>query len=141
MPDRETVLRLRRQGRWLAIGHYLGSGLVALFSLFPMVYVGIGAFIVFAPGTSNPPPVPLGVVFSAFGIVFTLVVLAFAVATAVPGLLIRAETGRVALFALAIVEMVHQPVGITLGLLTILWLVQPGCEALFAMEADAPDPG
>ena len=47
--------------RLLAVFHYVVSGLAALFSLFPLLYCGMGAIFIFVArhGTSKPGQEPL----------------------------------------------------------------------------------
>jgi hypothetical protein len=49
----------REHLRLLAIFHYVGAGLAALFSLFPLLYTTIGAIFIFAarhPAAAGPKP-------------------------------------------------------------------------------------
>ena len=83
-----VVLRMnqdREHLRLLAIFHYVGAGLAALFSLFPLLYTTIGAIFIFAArhGTPKPgeelPPEFLGWIFAIVGLLLFLVGIAMAI--------------------------------------------------------------
>ncbi len=84
----------REHLRLLAIFHYVGAGLAALFSLFPLLYTTIGAIFVFAarhPAAAGPkpgedlPPEFLGWIFAAVGLLLFLVGIAMAICILLAG--------------------------------------------------------
>jgi len=81
----------REHLRLLAIFHYVGAGLAALFSFFPLLYTTIGAIFIFAArhGTPKPgeelPPEFLGWIFAVVGLLLFLLGIAMAICILLAG--------------------------------------------------------
>jgi len=81
----------REHLRLLAIFHYVGAGLAALFSFFPLLYTTIGAIFIFAArhGTPKPgeelPPEFLGWIFVGIGSFLFLLGIAMAICILIAG--------------------------------------------------------
>ena len=84
----------REHLRLLAIFHYLGAGLAALFSLFPLLYTTIGAIFIYAarhPSAAGPKPgeeLPsefLGWIFAVVGLLLFLLGIAMAICILLAG--------------------------------------------------------
>src|SRR5713226_1439963 len=74
--------------RLLSIFHYVVAGLSALFSLFPLFYVAMGALMLCGKlDAAHPDPAgrPFGWVLIAFGAIFFLMGLTFVVCVALAG--------------------------------------------------------
>jgi len=84
----------REHLRLLAIFHYVGAGLAALFSFFPLLYTTIGAIFIFAarhPPAAGPKPGEelspefLGWIFAVVGLLLFLVGIAMAICILIAG--------------------------------------------------------
>ncbi len=115
----------REHLRLLAIFHYVGAGLAALFSFFPLLYTTIGAIFIFAArhGTPKPgeelPPEFLGWIFAVVGLLLFLLGIAMAICILLAGRFI--------------------PFGTILGVFTIIALSRESVRTLFSTgTAQAP---
>jgi len=119
--------------RWLVIGHYIYAGLVACFSAFGLMFLGIGIAMIVRPQVFEPSPPPpfLGPLFAIMGGGITLVVMACAVLSLLAGRFIAQRKHHLFCLIISAVNCLWIPVGTTLGVLTILVLVRPSVKAMF----------
>lgn len=139
--DPERRDKLLNQARMLAIGHYAVGGLIMLGSLLFAIYIVIGIFFMTlnvptSPG--DPPPMLFGGVFVAVGAIGGLLVLAMGIANLVAGINLGRLRGRTLILVVAIINLLNQPLGLILGILTLLYLVQDDVKRLFE-GADDPE--
>ena len=124
----------------LTIFHYVFAGIVALFSLFPILHVIMGVvFIVL--GTSNgemgpgePPPAMLGWIFVIAGTFFILsgwVMAAFILAA---GRMLGKRRRHLFCLVVAGIECIMVPLGTALGVFTIIVLMRPSVQAAFKAD-------
>ena len=124
--------------RLLAIFHYIVAGLAALFSFFPLLYTGMGAFFVWAANhpnpkqTGEPPPEFLGWIFIACGSFFFLLGLTMAVCILIAGRSLAMRKRYMFTFVVACVECIFMPFGTVLGVFTIIALSRESVKALFS---------
>jgi hypothetical protein len=119
---------------WLAIGHYIYAALVACFSAFGLLFVGLGIAMIARPQAfqPNPPPPFLGPLFATMGAGVTVVVLAYAVLSLLAGRYIAQRRRHLFCLIISGVNCLWMPIGTVLGVLTILVLVRPSVKAMFA---------
>src|SRR6266852_9052985 len=114
--------------RWLAIGHYIYAAMVACFSAFGFVFLGLGIAMIVRPQAFNgpdPPPPFLGPLFTTIGGIISLMIIALAVLTLIAGRFIARRRHHLFCLVVAGVNCLWMPVGTVLGVLTIVVLVRP----------------
>jgi hypothetical protein len=128
----------REHLRLLAIFHYVGAGLAALFSFFPLLYTTIGAIFVFAArhGTPKPgeelPPEFLGWIFVGVGSFLFLLGVAMSICILIAGRCLSRHRFYSFALVMACVECLFIPFGTILGIFTIIALSRESVKALFA---------
>ena len=128
----------REHLRLLAIFHYVGAGLAALFSLFPLLYTTIGAIFIFAArhGTPKPgeelPPEFLGWIFVGIGSFLFLLGITMAICILLAGRCLSRHRFYSFALVMACVECLFIPFGTILGVFTIIALSRESVKALFA---------
>ena len=128
----------REHLRLLAIFHYVGAGLAALFSFFPLLYTTIGAIFIFAArhGTPKPgeelPPEFLGWIFVGVGSFLFLLGIAMAICILIAGRCLSRHRFYSFALVMACVECLFIPFGTILGVFTIIALSRESVKALFA---------
>lgn len=148
MIDNERRETLMNQGRMLAIGHYVVGALILPMALLPGFHFAMGIGMMtgtFPPGAPPLPPqeqamfTTMGAVLTAVAVLFSLTIATVGALTLYAGTRISAMRGRTFLFVVAIVSLLHQPLGLILGIFLLLWLSQDDVRELFAEEADRRD--
>ena len=132
--DLEIREKLEGQARMLAIGHYVVGALIMLFSLLPLIYVAFGFVFVLAPIPTNPnepSPVIVGVIIIAVGLLATAFILATGILNLIAGMGLSSQKWKVTIFVAAVVNLMNQPLGLILGILTILYMIQGDVSTLF----------
>ena len=128
----------REHLRLLAIFHYVGAGLAALFSFFPLLYTTIGAIFIFAArhGTPKPseelPPEFLGWIFVGIGSFLFLLGIAMVICILIAGRCLSRHRFYSFALVMACVECLFIPFGTILGVFTIIALSRESVKALFA---------
>ena len=128
----------REHLRLLAIFHYVGAGLAALFSLFPLLYTTIGAIFIFAArhGTPKPgeelPPEFLGWIFAIVGLLLFLLGIAMAICILLAGRCLSRNKHYTFALVMACIECLFIPFGTILGIFTIIALLREPVKGLFA---------
>jgi hypothetical protein len=128
----------------LSVFHYVVSALTALFSLFGLIYLGLGLVMLLAPTKfdpkSPPPPAFIGWLFAILGGGFILFGWLFAAFVAVAGRFLGRHKHYLFCLAMAGIDCVLMPFGTVLGVFTILVLLRPSVKALFADGSLPPPP-
>jgi len=128
----------REHLRLLAIFHYVGAGLAALFSFFPLLYTTIGAIFIFAArhGTPKPgeelPPEFLGWIFAVVGLLLFFLGIATAICILLAGRCLSRNKHYTFALVMACIECLFIPFGIILGIFTIIALLREPVKGLFA---------
>jgi hypothetical protein len=125
------------QLRLLSIFYWVSGGVTLLFSLYFLMYAGLGSAFLFMPANpdGSSPPDSFGLVFTAIGL------LGFVLVGAVGGLQIKAgfwlreRRHRVTIMVLAAISCLGVPYGTLLGVLTFLALARPSVVALFGEDS------
>ena len=121
----------------LAIFHYVGAGLAALFSFFPLLYTTIGAIFIFAArhGTPKPseelPPEFLGWIFAIVGLLLFLLGIAMAICILLAGRCLSRNKHYTFALVMACIECLFIPFGTILGVFTIIALSRDSVKAFF----------
>lgn len=124
--------------RLLSIFHYVVAGLCALFSLFPMLYTGMGALLIWAAQhpnpkqTGEPPPEFVGWIFVAVGSFLFFLGLAMAICILIAGRALAKRRRYWFAFVIACIECLFMPFGTILGIFTIIVLSRESVKQLFA---------
>ncbi|EGF28446.1 hypothetical protein [Rhodopirellula baltica] len=125
------------QLRLLSIFHYIVAGMLALFSLFPVIHLAIGVGIVTGvfdgTGTGETPPAFMGWLFIVLPLVFIAVGLTMASCIALAGRKLMQRNGHLYCLVVAGIECCFFPFGTVLGVLTILVLLRPSVKQAFGV--------
>ena len=128
----------REHLRLLAIFHYVGAGLAALFSLFPLLYTTIGAIFISAArhGTPKPgeelPPEFLGWIFAVVGLLLFFLGIAMAICILLARRCLSRNKHYTFALVMACIECLFIPFGTILGIFTIIALLREPVKGLFA---------
>ncbi len=132
------------QLRLLSIFHYVVAGLMALFSMFPLLHFAMGAAMVFAPeklgesGKGGPPPELFGWFFMVFAGAFIVAGLAVAICVALSGRFIaRRRHYLFCLVVAGVAAVMCMPFGTMLGIFTIIVLMRTSVKEAFGYPGGA----
>ncbi len=113
---------------------YLIKGILTLvFSLFFMVYIGMGVFIgaaIEADPTEDLPFNP-GIIFSIIGTIGMFICIVIGVLTLLASKYIKERRNYRFIFAIAIINCLTGILGILLGVFTLIEISKPEIKALF----------
>jgi hypothetical protein len=128
--------------RLLAIFHYVVAGIAALFSLFPVIHLIVGLFIVFGAKhfkqQGNLPPEWFGWFFIIFASFFILIGLTMAILILINGRCIAKRKHYTFCQVMSGVECLFMPFGTILGVFTLIVLSRPSVKPLFGHSPAAP---
>jgi hypothetical protein len=132
------------QLRLLSIFHYAVAGLTALFSLFPLIHVGMGIAVLTGamPMNSNgeaasPDEARLfGWIFVMIGSLMIVCGLTLAGFMAYAGRCLAGQRRHTLCLVVAALSCMLMPIGTVLGVFTLIVLLRPAVKAAF----DAPSP-
>jgi hypothetical protein len=125
--------------RLLSIFHYVMAGFASLFTLFGLLYVGLGAAMLSGKMSSTTPPTPTAAhddlvgawVFIGVGAVFFTFALVGVVLNIVAGRSLARRERRTLCMVVAVLNCFHMPLGTLLGIFTLIVLSRPSVQALF----------
>jgi hypothetical protein len=121
--------------RLLSVFHYVLAVLAGLFSLFPVLYLGIGlaALTGHFPDShsGNAMPSFMGWFFVLFGAVWLLCGLAFAICLWLSGRFLAQHRRYLFCLVMAAISCMFSPFGTVLGVFTIVVLMRPSVRELF----------
>ena len=124
--------------RLLAIFHWVLAGLMALFSLFPIIHLAMGVFMVIGEfDHQNPPPAFMGWFFIVFASTFIVVGLAFSACIAHAARCLQRRVRYTYCLVIAGLSCMFMPFGTVLGVFTLITLMKPSVKAQFAAPAAA----
>ena len=135
--------------RLLAVFHYIFAGMIALFSLFPIVHVVIGVALIVGAMDGDmqphgPPPAFIGWIIAGVGTF--IIVSGWTVAACVLAAGRMLAKRRRYLFCLVVagIECLMMPLGTILGVFTIIVLTRDSVKAAFeanvAADSAFPNP-
>lgn len=139
--DIERQQQLRSHARILAIFHYVMGGLFILMSTFFLLYVLFAVGIIFAElprsGSNGPPVWLMGSLFAGIGCGGGLIFIGIGVANLMAGFALTGMRNTTLIMIVSVINMLNQPLGLVLGILTLLYIMQADAKRLF--EADDDD--
>ncbi len=128
--------------RLLSIFHYVVAALIALSSLFPVIYLIVGLFIVLAPDKfpdhGQVPPAFLGGILVVFALMLITLGWIFAALLVMTGRFLAQHRHHAFCLVMAGIECVFMPFGTVLGVLTIVVLVRESVKPLFGIQPPPP---
>ncbi len=131
----EMVDRDQEHLRLLKIGYYVLAGMTCLFSLFGLLYAGIGGLLasgVFSKSTDpKNDPHAVGLIFFGLGFAFVILGLAIAALYFVTGRSLAEYRRRTFCLVMAGLSCFYIPWGTAIGVCTILVLIRPEVKNLF----------
>lgn len=122
----------------LSIFHFVVGGMAMLCATLPIIHFTVGVGIVtgkIGGGAGPPPPPAMGWMFVLMGGGAMALGYAFAVGLFVAGWMLRRRKGYVFCLVMAGVACMFQPMGVVLGVFTIIVLIRPSVKALFGRPA------
>jgi hypothetical protein len=123
--------------RLLSIFHFVVAGMLALFSMFPLVHVALGVVIVSGAfdnvDSGEAPPAIFGWLFIIFPMIFIVCGLAFSTCVAISGRRLGRHTNHTFCLVMAAMECMAFPFGTVLGVFTIIVLMRPTVKELFGV--------
>lgn len=122
----------------LPIFHYIVGGIIALFALFPLIYLVLGIVFLVDPeafeSDGEPAPASFGWFLIAIWIVVTALILTPAVCIIMTGRFIAKRRHRTFCIVMAGIKCLFQPFGTILGILTIVVLLRQSVKELFEAQ-------
>lgn len=117
----------------LGVFHYVVAGLMALFSLFPLIHLVLGVAMVTGKLEPNDPGAAIaGWFFIVFAGAFILCGLTMAVLTALAGRYLRQRRRYTFCLVIAAIECLFMPFGTVLGVFTLIVLARNGVRDGFS---------
>ena len=125
----------------LAIFHYIVGGITALFSCFPFIHLAVGVAMLSGAfefeGPGPPPPPFIGWLFILFPAVFILIGWTLSIVIIMAGRKLKSRSSKTFCMVAAGLECILMPFGTVLGVLTLIVLMRPSVEQLFAADESA----
>lgn len=145
-PTNEQLVADSTELRLLSVFYWVSGGFSAFFSLYFLMYVGMGLFFAAMPASgmspNEAPPAFIGFFFVAIGAIGILILGTIATLKILAGFWIRQRRRRVACMVVAAIGCLELPYGTLLGVWTFLVLTRPSVAVLFEpAEEPAPQPG
>lgn len=131
------------QLKLLSIFHYVVGGLMTLFALFPLIYVGLGLFFILGPhkfadrGGEAPPAIVGWFFVIIFGFVF-LFGETIAILIITTGRYLAQRSHYSFCQVIACIECLFMPFGTVLGIFTIILLLRDSVKPLFKGQSTTP---
>ena len=125
----------------LSIFHYVVAGLAALFACFPIIHLTLGISMLtgsFGDPSMQGPPRLVGLLFVLIPGAIILTGWGYAVAMAIAGRFLAQQRNRLFCLVMAGISCAFMPFGTVLGVFTIIVLMRPSVQALFA-DGEQPD--
>ena len=117
----------------LSIGYYVMAGFTLLFSFLPLIYVAMGVFMLFgSTHLTGGAPDAAGWIIIALGTAGSLVIMALALMNFLTARFIAARERRIFCMVIAALSCLHAPLGLLIGVFTLVVLSRDGVRALFS---------
>ncbi len=131
--------------RLLRLGYLVSGGMTAFFSLFGLLYAGMGVMMTTiiasaaktSPHPENAPPAEIGWIFGCFGLAIFVFFMAMALAKFKAASLIRQRRSRTFCMVVGGLSCLEIPYGTCLGIATFMVLGRPSVQRLFGVSSAA----
>ena len=124
--------------RLLSIFHYVVGGILAVFSLLPILHLVVGLMFIFAPERMSeggqPPPAFLGWIFAIAGGGAILMGMTLAILVIVAGRCLARRRRMLYCTVIAAIECIFMPFGTVLGVFTLITLGKEPVKELFKAD-------
>jgi hypothetical protein len=114
------------------------GGIIALFSLFPIVHLVFGIVMIVSPDTfetgGEGPPAFIGWLFAFIGGTIILVGLVFATCVILAGRFLSLRRHYTYCFVMACIQCLFIPFGTVLGVFTIIVLMRESVKQIFSVD-------
>jgi hypothetical protein len=131
------------QLRLLSVFHYVVGGMMALFSMFPVIHLSVGIAIVCGafddPDQGDQLPALFGWFFIIIPLVFIISGLILATCILVAGRKLSRRSSYMYCLVIAALECMIMPFGTVLGVFTIVVLMRPNVRKLFGIVEDGDE--
>lgn len=128
--------------RLLRIGYYICAGINLIFMFFPLIYVAMGAFMLFGAfddgRSSDAPPKVVGLMFICIGLGISAIAGAFAVLKFFTAQAIGQRKWKGLIFVTAVLSCLSIPWGTAIGVLTLCVITRPSVAAQFNGVSQPP---
>lgn len=139
----EMIDRDQEHLRLLTMCYYILAGSTALFSLFALLYVGVGAIvssgIIPQNQTQNGDPRAIGYILTAIGAAVFLLGMGMAALYYLVARGLRNQRWRILCYVMAGLSCMYIPFGTAIGVCTILVLNRPNVKNLFFPPKITPE--
>lgn len=123
----------------LSICFYVYAGMNAFFSIFPLIYVGMGVLFMSIEfpqdGKNELSPALMGGIFAGFGLLGFIICFALAVGMFFAGKFIKQRRNYTFCLVLAGISCMFVPIGTLLGVFTFVVLMRDSVKSLFNSDA------
>ena len=122
----------------LSVLFYVMGGLIALFSLFPIIHFIVGFVLTTMPSTKDGEQIPkiFGLIFMILPLFFIIIGETFAICVIMAGRMLRQRHSYVFCLAIAGVLCLFMPLGTLLGVFTIITLMKEETKELFTRNCE-----
>ncbi len=123
--------------RYLRIGHFVNAGILFLIALFTVIYMVIGVAMIGGAfeGDKDPPPEFLGFFFVVIGVVLMAIFGGLAVLNLIVARNLRSQRNWIFCVVMAAVNVMFSPLGIIIGVFSLVVLLRESVKQLFAASA------
>jgi hypothetical protein len=118
----------------LSIGHYVSAGITAFFGSIPLIHVALGVTMMVGPESmwgGEPPPPFMGALFAGLGITLVAMFWIWAGAQVVAARCIALRRHRTFVLGVSAFNLLNQPLGTMLGVLTGVLLLRDNVTEAF----------
>ena len=122
----------------LSVFHYVLAGICSLFSLFPLIYFGMGLAMMAGMGEreTGPASAPLlaGCFVAGMGGLFLVCAVGYALALFLAARFLAERRRHTFCVVVAAISCSFTPLGTVLGVFTLIVLFRPSVKTLFGLE-------
>ncbi|MBI1289877.1 hypothetical protein GC173_01350 [bacterium] len=134
--DEDQARRDEDNLRLLSILYWVWGGLGVLCGCFPIIHVSMGFAIMTGrlpmdQGADQPPPAEFGLLFVVLGISIMLLIWTMSALTIYTGFCLKARRRRTLCQVVAALACLNIPIGLALGVWTLMVLGRPSVRRLF----------
>lgn len=122
---------------YLRIGHLVNAGILFLIALFPVIHLVMGIAMIAGmfEGEKDPPPEFLGYFFVVIAVILMAMFGALAVLNLYAARALGAQKNWIFCVVMAAVNIMFSPLGIIIGVFSLVVLLRESVKQLFASRA------